>query len=111
MESTTKFENGSGPSCSKGRFSRRRFLFPLKIALLLLVKSGLVMMLWNLLVPETFHGPELHYLQAIELTALAKLLFGFGGGRPRHLHGPGGHRWRHLTAEQKEELRKRFQKE
>lgn len=45
-----------------------------------------VMLLWNNLVPELFHGPVLNYWQALGLLVLTHLLF---RGGPR-----GGHRWR-----------------
>ena len=35
----------------------------------------LVQMLWNVVVPGTFHGPALSYGQAAAIFALAKLLF------------------------------------
>jgi hypothetical protein len=60
-----------------GKFSwkRKRFFF---IALMLLVpflKSFLIMLLWNALLPEIFHFPNINYLQALGLFFLCKLLF------------------------------------
>jgi hypothetical protein len=34
----------------------------------------IVMLLWNVLVPEVFRGPELTYVQSLELLILAHLL-------------------------------------
>jgi hypothetical protein len=43
-----------------------------------------VMLLWNGLIPELFHGPVLSYWQALGLLVLAHLLFHRGGHwRPR----------------------------
>jgi len=43
----------------------------------------LVMLLWNALVPELFHGPHLTYWQTLGVFILAKILFsGMGGGHP-----------------------------
>ena len=50
------------------------------IAVVILLKSALFAYIWNLLIPELFHGPEITYLQAIGLMILAKLLVGFRGG-------------------------------
>ncbi len=100
-----------------GHHNHRRWKFPFIIALLLLAKSGLVLLLWNALVPEVFHGPELNFLQAIELTFLAKILTGFGGGGFRHKfghhHKRGWHHWMHMSREErlkmKENLKSRDQ--
>lgn len=70
-----------------------------------------VMLLWNALVPELFHGPQLGYWQALGLLVLCRILF--GGIRARGMHGHfGRHRWRErwqsLTPEERERLRQRF---
>ncbi|MFD0796094.1 hypothetical protein ACFQZJ_01370 [Maribacter chungangensis] len=39
-----------------------------------------VMRLWNWLMPELFNLPLISYWQAIGVLALAKIIFGFGGG-------------------------------
>lgn len=106
------------------RCSRRHlWKFPFFIAAIVLIKSAVVMVLWNALIPDLFHGPELAYLQALGITVLAKLLVGhhghrgpfgrFGGGHHR------GHEWRRkwssMTPEEREkmrdEMRKRFERE
>src|SRR4051812_25026920 len=99
---STETEIESEGSCGRGcGFWKVPFI----IAAVVLLKSGLVLVLWNALVPELFHGPTLSYLQAIEVTVLAKLLVGFGfpGG------GPGAHawhgRWNKLSPEEREKLR------
>lgn len=84
------------------------------IAAFIFAKAGLVMLLWNALVPELFHGPQVEYLQALGLMILAKLLVGFGGpggfrgrfggpfGPP---WGPGRRHWANLSPEEREKLR------
>lgn len=97
---------------------RRRFLkIPFVIAGIVLIKSALVLLLWNELVPELFHGPTLTYLQAIELTVLAKLLVGFVGLRGFGRGGGGFRggppwkgRWAHLSPEEREKLREHLRK-
>lgn len=67
-----------------------KVLIMMSIAILLF--GGIVMGLWNALVPELFHGPSLTFWQGIGLLILAHLLFrgvgGFGRG-----HGWGRGRW------------------
>lgn len=95
---------------------RKMWKFPFIIALVILVKSALVLLLWNALIPEVFHGPELNYLQALELTILAKILTGFGGGfrhrfghHHHHHRGGWGHhrheRWMNMSPEEREKMR------
>ena len=77
------------------RFMRRRYFFPLAIvaapvalAVFIAVGGGIVMLLWNWLVPPLFGRPEITIWQGFGLLALCRLLFGnFGrGGGPRHKH-------------------------
>ena len=67
--------------------------------------SGLVMALWNWLMPALFFGArEIGYLQAVGILVLSKILF--GGFR-----GHGGHgrwhreRWEQMTPEERERFR------
>ena len=73
-----------------------------------LVFSGIVMLLWNALLPQLFHFPVISFWQALGLLILTKLLFGgFRGGGPR-----GGRwkdkmkqRWMNMTPEEKEKFK------
>lgn len=93
---------------------RRLWKIPFFIGIFVFLKSAVVMLLWNALVPDLFHGPFLTYPQALGLTVLVKLLVGFPGGRG---FGP-GHGWRHrmhkrwanLTPEEREKLREEMRK-
>jgi len=73
-----------------------------------LVFSGIVMSLWNALLPELFHFPVISFWQALGLLILSKLLFGgFRGGGPR---GGGWkdkmkQRWMNMTPEEKEKFK------
>ncbi len=40
-----------------------------------------VMLLWNALIPDLFHGPQLDYLHAVGLLVLSRVLVGIRGGR------------------------------
>jgi hypothetical protein len=83
---------------------RRCWKIPFFIAAVVLIKSALVMVLWNALIPDLFHGPALDYPQALGLTVLARLLVGFGGPR-----GHGGwhrrHHWGRFSPEEKARMR------
>src|SRR5688500_17524139 len=60
---------------------------PILIALFILVGGGIVMLLWNWLLPPLFGWPEITLLQAFGLLVLCRILFGgFGKGG-----GGGGH--------------------
>jgi hypothetical protein len=45
------------------------------------VLGFITMLLWNALIPDLFHGPQLDYLHAVGLLALARVLVGIRGGR------------------------------
>ncbi|HLZ17000.1 MAG TPA: hypothetical protein VKQ08_08165 [Cyclobacteriaceae bacterium] len=83
-----------------------------KIAVFGIAAIGLVgyitMSLWNWLVPDLFHGPEIGFWQALGLLILSKILFFSFGGK----HS--GHRahwrpyWKTKWASMSEEDRERF---
>lgn len=81
--------------------------------------GGVVMLLWNWLMPCIFGLPELSFLQAVGLLVLCKILFGgIGGGHHGHHHGccHGDknkllERWESMTPEERNrmvEMHKRF---
>lgn len=116
--SETVKEDGTKDCRHGGRhFGRRRWLMiPFFIGAVLL-KGAAVMLLWNCLIPELFHGPRLFFGQALGLMILAKLLTGFGGGFRRFGHHGGFHRgfhrrarWMHMSPEEREKLRAEFEK-
>jgi hypothetical protein len=80
------------------------------IILFIVAKAAAVMLLWNALVPDLFHGPSLLYPQALGLMVLAKLLVGFGGFGCHHRRGHWGHGGRHafwskLSDEEREKFK------
>ena len=90
---------------------RRTLRWTLKGAAILLIIAALlallgliVMLLWNALIPQLFHGPVLQYWQAIGLLVLCRLLFGGLRGHRHRWHG----RWQQLTPEERARLRERF---
>ena len=78
------------------------------------VLSFAVMLLWNSLVPELFHGPPLQFWQALGLLLLSRILFGGLRGRA----GWHGHwrqrmwreRWESMTPEERARLSEHFQR-
>jgi hypothetical protein len=73
--------------------------------------AGIVMFLWNALLPGLFHLPQLAFWQALGLLLLCRLLFGGmrvrgGGGRWRHHYWR--ERWEQMTPEERARLRARF---
>lgn len=89
-------------------------LIPVAIAAMIAAKSAIVMVIWNALIPDLFHGPLITFPQAIGLSILVKLLVGFGGGhgwRGRHGWHRHGHwrkkraRWLAMSPQEREKLR------
>ncbi len=73
----------------KTRIVRRILKGVLFVIVATAVLGGIVMGLWNALIPGLFHGPELGFWQAIGLLLLAHILLR-GWGPWRYGHG-----WRH----------------
>lgn len=88
---------------SKGRFVGRGLLVLVAVAVL----GGLVMLLWNAIVPELFAGARaIDYLRALGLLLLCRILFGgfrgYGGWHGRRHWGHG--RWNAMTPEEREQF-------
>jgi hypothetical protein len=78
-------------------------LGPIVMAIFVVVTGGIVMLLWNWLLPRLFGWPEITLLQGFGLLVLCRMLFGgFGGG------GGGRDHSKHMTPEERERLRDRF---
>jgi hypothetical protein len=90
---------------------RKMWKVPFIIAAIVLIKSVVVFLIWNAMVPDLFHLPPLTYLQAIGLTVLVRILVGFGHGPRHHFQH---HRWRAhwagLSKEEREKLREEIAK-
>jgi len=90
------------------RFMKRRYFIPLAIvaapvalAAFIAVGGGIVMLLWNWLLPPLFGWPQITIWQGFGLLALCRILFGgLGrGGGPRH---------KHFSVEERERFRQRM---
>lgn len=67
-------------------------LVPAGIALFVTITGGLVMWLWNWLLPPLFGWPPITLLQGFGLLVLCRMLFGGfggGGGQPPRKRGTG----------------------
>jgi hypothetical protein len=86
---------------------RKRFLIA-PIFLAALAGFGLItMLLWNNILPQLFHLPQISFWQAVGLLILSRLLFGF----PAHWSGLHNHRmghlrekWEHMSPQEREEF-------
>jgi hypothetical protein len=71
--------------------------------------GGVVMLLWNWLIPSLFFGAQpVSYCQALGVLVLSKILF---GGFRGHCHGRWHERrqqWERMTPEEREKLKGRF---
>src|SRR5258706_7100755 len=89
---------------SKGRFLGKGLLMVVAVAVL----GGLVMLLWNAVVPELFAGARsIDYLHALGLLVLCRILF--GGFRRRggwHGHHWGHARWSAMTTAERDQFRR-----
>jgi hypothetical protein len=92
------------------RFMKKRYIIPaaivatpLIIAIFVVFFGGVVMLLWNWLLPPLFGLPAITLLQGFGLFMLGRLLFGgFGMG------GGGSQRSRRMTPEERARLRERL---
>ena len=67
---------------------KRKILYGLFFIAMFLLLSGMVMFLWNMLLPQVIHVTIINYWQALGLMVLCRILFGgFSpgkwAGRPR----------------------------
>jgi len=93
------------------RFRKWRYMIPAAIvaapvflALFVLVGGGIVMLLWNWLLPPLFDWPRITVWQGFGLLALCRILFGgFGGSR-----GGGHQRSQHISQADRERFQERM---
>jgi len=99
------------PSFNQPRGPRGRSLFfPLAGAALALLLGGVIMSLWNAILPEVAHTGRLSYWQAVGLLVLCRILFGSfgpraGGGAGRHGWGRGYGKWMQMSDEDRQRFR------
>lgn len=94
----------------KGFWIRRVAGFILLACCGALVFGGIVMLLWNCLMPEIFHLPVITFWQALGLLILTKILFsGFRGGGPKpRWKEKLKKRWMNMTPEEREKFKQEW---
>ncbi len=102
---------------SKRSRPARLLIFILFASVTLLAFGGVVMVLWNAILPSLLHVGLIGYWQAVGLLLLCKILFSsFGRGpnkRERPFGGPPAHireKFMNMNAEEKEALKEKWQK-
>jgi len=93
-------------------FNRRNRFLIAPIILAALAGFGFItMILWNNLLPQIFHLPQITYWQAVGLLILSRLLFGFSshmGGRHHQRMGHMREKWEQMNPQEREEFMQRF---
>lgn len=78
---------------------------PVVLGIFIVVGGGVVMLLWNWLLPPLFGWSTITLLQGFGLLALCRILFGgIAGGSG----GGGRHRSKHMTVEERDRFRGRM---
>jgi hypothetical protein len=81
------------------------------IILLVIIGIGafgaIVMLLWNALMPDIFHLPQITFWQALGLLLLSKILFSSfrGGGPKRRMKDRLTEKWMNMTPEEREKFK------
>jgi hypothetical protein len=91
---------------------RLRLLFPLLFIGVALLTGGLVMFLWNAILPDVTGVRPLNYWQALGILVLSRLLFGrFSARRPQHWkhHRQWRDKWANLSDEERQQLRQTWE--
>src|SRR4030081_1663704 len=100
------------------RLTRLLIIAPLAILGIVVftaIGGGLVMLLWNWLLPALFGWRQITFWQAIGLLALCRILFGGWGGHGsdrsnirRRVKERMDERWERMTPEEREKFRQGF---
>ncbi|MBO2007797.1 hypothetical protein [Hymenobacter negativus] len=94
------------------RGRRGRFLFfPLVAGAAALALGGVVMALWNAILPDALHAGRLNYWQGVGLLVLCRVLFGsYGrGGAGGRGHGQGHEKWQRMSDDERQQFRQQWQ--
>jgi hypothetical protein len=93
------------------RYLGRGVAFGLVATIVLALAGGLVMTLWNWLMPPIFGFHGIGFWQALGLLVLSKILFGgfHRGGRGWHWRRRMSERWERMSPDEREQFREHFQ--
>ena len=93
---------------------KRFFIILLFATAAVLLLGGIVLLLWNAILPSLLHVNIITYWQAVGLLLLCKILFGsFRPGGRRTFFGPPGHlkeKLMNMSEEEKTVFRQQWQK-
>ncbi|XOV95389.1 MAG: hypothetical protein ACFHWX_07185 [Bacteroidota bacterium] len=85
------------------------FKMALMVILFFAVVSGIVMYLWNWLMPDIFDLRVITFWEAAGILLLSKIIFGFGKKGGHHHGGPSWkNKWAHMSEEQKNQWKEKF---
>ena len=95
--------------------TKGKLFFIFIVPLIFLALAGIVMMLWNSILPGVIHVTVINYWQALGILALSRILFGgFGfpkGDRGHHPFARSGEmreKWAQMTDEEKLKFREEY---
>jgi len=98
------------------RGPRKFFVFLFFAAVAAFALGGIVMLLWNAILPALLNISSISYWQAVGLLLLCKILFGSfrpaPGGRRSPFGGPPAHlreKFMNMNVEQKEQFKQQWQ--
>jgi len=93
--------------------TKRYLFFWVAIPAFIFALAGVVMGLWNAILPPVLAVRPLTYWQALGLLVLCRILFGGLHFRPWGGHRPGqwgwNEKWANMTEEERQQLRQRWQ--
>ncbi len=88
---------------------QKKYFIPLFFIVVASLLSIVVMFLWNAILPDLFHFPEISFWQALGLLILSRVLFGAGHFKhPAYSHFSLHEKWAKMTPEERDEFRKRM---
>ena len=90
---------------------KKRWYFFIPLVLAAMVVFGYITMwLWNALLPEIFHLPEITFWQSLGILILSRIIFGgIGGHHARHTNHWRNNireKWQNMTPEERENFMK-----
>lgn len=104
------------------KYRPRFWLFPIFALMAALILGGIVMCLWNVILPDLLHVSTISYWQSVGLLALCRILFGnFGRGSMRgnlgwknqnsfEKRGIWREKWANMTNEERTKIREEWRK-